>query len=130
MADSVGFDRETGAIITDWEHVSQSIGLSLTTPRFTRVMRRLFGSDLTGMIDAPMNSQNMLRVIRAVAEALQPRLIEVRQYGEPRFKLEKVQVNKAEASGRLTITVRGQYLPRGHLGDTTPAGIRQAEVRL
>ena len=130
MADSVGFDRETGAIITDWEHVSQSIGLSLTTPRFTRVMRRLFGSDLTGMIDAPMNSQNMLRVIRAVAEALQPRLIEGRQYGEPRFKLEKVQVNKAEASGRLTLTVRGQYLPRGHLGDTTPAGGRQTEVRL
>ncbi|MFT0892736.1 GPW/gp25 family protein [Pseudochelatococcus sp. G4_1912] len=130
MADSVGFDRETGAIITDWEHVSQSIGLSLTTPRFTRVMRRLFGSDLTGMIDAPMNSQNMLRVIRAVAEALQPRLIEGRQYGEPRFKLEKVHVNQAEASGRLTITVRGQYLPRGHLGDTTPAGVRGAEVRL
>ena len=130
MADSVGFDRETGAVITDWEHVSQSIGLSLTTPRFTRVMRRLFGSDLAGMIDAPMNSQNMLRVIRAVAEALQPRLIEGRQYGEPRFKLEKVQVNKADAYGRLTITVRGQYLPRGHLGDTTPAGNRQAEVRL
>ncbi|MFT0891004.1 GPW/gp25 family protein [Pseudochelatococcus sp. G4_1912] len=130
MADSVGFDRETGAVITDWEHVSQSIGLSLTTPRFTRVMRRLFGSDLTGMIDAPMNSQNMLRVIRAVAEALQQRLIEGRQYGEPRFKLEKVQVNRAEASGRLTITVRGKYLPRGHLGDTTSAGSRQTEVRL
>lgn len=130
MADSVGFDRHTGAVITDWEHVSQCIGMILTTPRLTRVMRRLFGSDLPGMIDAPMNDQNRLKLFRAVAEALRPRLVEGRQYGEPRFALESVQVVEAEATGRITIRVAGRYLPRGHLGDATAAGYQSVDIGL
>lgn len=130
MADSVGFDRTTGALIVGWEHVAECIVLILTTPRLTRVMRRLFGSDLPGMIDAPMNDQNRLRLFRAVAEALRPRLVEGRQYGEPRFALDSVQVVEAEASGRITVRVSGKYLPRGHLGDATQAGQRSIEATI
>ncbi|MFT0892954.1 GPW/gp25 family protein [Pseudochelatococcus sp. G4_1912] len=130
MPDSVGFDRMTGAVITDWDHVAQSIGVILTTPRFTRVMRRLFGSDLPSLIDAPMNDQNRLRLFRATAEALRPRLVEGRQYGEPRFALERVMVSNAQANGRIVIVVSGRYVPRGHVGDATPAGQKTLEVAL
>lgn len=113
-----------------WEHVAQCIGLILTTPRFTRVMRRLFGSDLPRMIDAPMNDMNRLRLFRAVAEALRPRLVEGRQYGEPRFALDSVQVVEAASTGRISIRVTGQYLPRGHRGDATPAGRSSTDIEL
>lgn len=130
MVSSVGFDRETGAVLADWDHVAQCIGLILTTPRYTRVMRRLFGSDLPVMVDAPMNDQNRLRLFRAVAEALRPRLVEGRQYGEPRFALESVQVVQTEALGRITIRVTGRYLPRGHLGNYTSGSHQSVDIGL
>lgn len=130
MADSVGIDRMTGQVITDWDHVRQSIAVILTTPRFTRVMRRLFGSGLPTLIDAPMNDRNVLNLYVACAEALQSRVVEGRQYGEPRFKLTNAAILRADADGRLTLLLVGQYMPRGHVGDNSVEREARLEVVL
>lgn len=130
MADSVGLDRETGQIIADWDHVQQSINMILTTPRYTRVMRRLFGSGLHSLVDAPMNDRNVLRLYVACAEALQSRIVEGRQYGEPRFRLTNVAILDVAASGGVRLLLVGTYIPRGHLGDLTEAREARVEVPL
>ncbi|MEW6257424.1 MAG: baseplate assembly protein [Pseudomonadota bacterium] len=119
MPDSVGFDRRTGKVITDWDHASQSITVIVTTLRGTRVQRRDFGSDDTALVDAPMNDRQLVAFFTAVAEALEPRLVEGHQLGEPRFLLRSVSVIEAGADGGITIGLVGYYVPRGHLGDTT-----------
>lgn len=113
MPDSVGINRRTGKVLTDWAHVVQSIEDILTTRVGTRVMRREYGSDLPKLIDAPMNDYSLLMFYVATAEALDE--------WEPRFQLLEVYFVDASAAGNTTLRLVGQYLPRGHLGDPTPA---------
>lgn len=130
MPDSVGMDRFTGRRLTDWEHTAQSIGIILTTPKFTRVMRRLFGCDAADLVDAPMTERVILAAYVATAEALEPRLVEGRQYGEPRFRLAWCRIADAAASGAISLVMGGVYYPRGHLGDFTPDATRTLTVDL
>ncbi|MFG1414052.1 GPW/gp25 family protein [Xanthobacter sp. VTT E-85241] len=131
MPDSVGFDRFTGRLLVDWDHVAQSITLLLTTRRMTRIMRRLFGSDIPGLIDAPMNDRTKIAAFVATADALEPRLVEGRQYGEPRFALVSVGVSQAAADGSITFVLEGYYVPRGHVGDgRAEDATRRLEVTL
>lgn len=46
MANSTGISAIAGAVMTDWDHVQQSIRKILSTPIGSRVMRRNFGSDI------------------------------------------------------------------------------------
>lgn len=113
MPDSLGLDRRTGKVLTDWAHVVQSIEDILTTRILTRVMRRDYGSDWPRLVDAPMNEQTLLLFYVTAAEAL--------DRWEPRFELVEVYFLDADASGRATLRLVGNYLPRGHKGDRTPA---------
>lgn len=117
---SSGFDRNTGKVLRDWPHVQQSVELILTTPKTTRVMRRLFGADLHTLIDSPMNSRVILAAFVAIAEALEPRESEGFQLGEPRFRLASVAIQDASAAGSIVFELTGVYYPRGHVGDFTP----------
>ena len=112
MADSAGVNRVTGEPLTDYYHVRQSIATILTTPIGSRVMRRDFGSELIELVDAAMNEVNVLRVYAATALAIAK--------WEPRFRVTGCSLDQADESGRLHLTISGQYLPRGHLGDFTP----------
>lgn len=109
---STGFNSETGAILTGFDHVEQSIGVILTTPIGSRVMRREFGSELIDLIDRPMIPKVILAVYVAVASALSK--------WEPRFALSNCQVTGTREDGTLSLTLTGTYYPRGHLGDFTP----------
>jgi len=113
MPDSAGMDRITGRIITDWKHVMQSIEDILTTRVLTRVMRRPYGSSWPKLIDAPMNEQTLLLFYVTAAEAL--------DQWEPRFELIEVYFLDANADGVAALRLVGNYLPRGHKGDRTPA---------
>lgn len=113
MPDSVGIDRRTGQVLTDWAHVVQSIEDIFTTRILTRVMLREYGSDHPRLVDAPMNEQSLLLFYVVAAEAL--------QRWELRFSLSVINYVEAEASGRVVLRLVGDYLPRGHLGDTTPS---------
>lgn len=94
-------DRETLRPIGEWEHVLQSIGMILTTPLRSRVMRREFGSDLSELIGRPMTPQIVMGVYAASALAI--------AQWEPRFALTGVEMNAASADGRLSLTVYGVF---------------------
>lgn len=110
----------SGAILSGWEHVEQSIGKILTTAIGTRVMRREFGSEVMALIDAPMTDRVVLALYVAIANSI--------ARWEPRFRLTAVAIDKAEATGVLTIQMRGDYFPRGHLGDFTVSSNKIADV--
>lgn len=114
MADSVGIDRRTGQVLTDWAHVVQSIEDILTTRVLSRVMLRQYGSELPELIDAPMNDRTVLLVYAAIATALDA--------WEPRLHLTDVNIAEAGSDGRITLLISGIYIPRGHYGDETQAG--------
>ena len=94
-------DRETLRPIGEWDHVLQSIGMILTTPLRSRVMRREFGSDLSELVGRPMTPQIVMAVYAASA-------IAIAQW-EPRFVLTGVEMGSAAADGRLSLTVYGVY---------------------
>jgi phage baseplate assembly protein W len=111
---STGFNRETGEVLRDFDHVRQSIGVILTTPIGSRVMRREFGSELFDLIDRPMTDRVILAIYAAAVMAI--------ARWEPRYALTGCRLTRAGADGVIGLELKGSYYPRGHLGDFTPAG--------
>ena len=109
MADSAGVSAATGKLLTDWQHVQQSITKILTTRLNTRVMRRDFGSELPDLIDAKMTGRNVLAVYSAAAAA-------IRKW-EPRFQVKSARLTRLTPQGVVALDLFGLYFPRGHLGD-------------
>lgn len=66
----IGMNRETGAAITDVEHIRQSLRDILITPQGTRVMRREYGSLLSVLIDQPQNPALRLKIMSACYMAI------------------------------------------------------------
>lgn len=120
MADSTGVNAATGAALTGWQHVQQSIKKILTTPIGSRVMRREFGSDLPDLVDTKMIQRNVLAVYSASATAI--------ARWEPRFRMRGGAVERAEPTGVLALVIYGTYFPRGHLGDYSVAEDATARV--
>lgn len=110
---SAGSNSETGALLADFDHVRQSIGIILTTPIGSRVMRREFGSELFDLIDRPMTARIILAIYAAAVLAI--------ARWEPRYAVTGIRLLDADAAGALSIEFAGTYYPRGHLGDFTPA---------
>lgn len=104
-----GASRFTGDELDGWRHLQQSLGDLLTTPIGTRVMRRDYGSRVPDLIDRPQGIDTVLEVTMALGEALEK--------WEPRFRLRIVSIDQAGPDGQFQIYVRGDYYPRGHLGD-------------
>lgn len=95
-----GMDATTGRAIDGMAHLNQSIGKCLTTPLFSRIMRRLFGSELLDLVDAPTNPATCVRLYAAVATVLMNQ--------EPRLKLTRVQLLlDPDNPGALVIDVQG-----------------------
>lgn len=82
MMHATGMSRNDGTLLTNDEHLRQSIHDILTTPLGTRLMRREYGSLLPFLIDSPANDATRLRLMAATATAL------IRW--EPRIKVSKV----------------------------------------
>lgn len=96
----IGMDATTGKALDGTEHLAQSIGKILTTPRGTRPMRRDFGSDLFDLIDRPINAANLMLMRAATALA-------IRQW-EPRILIGKIGIAGTFADGTLTISIAGK----------------------
>ena len=112
-----GMDRRTGAVLSDWPHVAQSIEVILTTRIGERMFRRVFGSQVPKLLGEPLTNPTIVRFFAAVIAAI--------ELWEPRFRVRSIDVidgNSAERlrAGRLALKIRGEYRPRGHLGDPTP----------
>jgi phage baseplate assembly protein W len=101
-----GIHALTGKRLGGMAHLRQSIRDILTTPIGTRVMRRDYGSRLARLVDAPINSDTILEMYAATAEALRA--------NEPRFKLHKARIVSA-VPGRIEMDLTGEYLPEGRI---------------
>ena len=113
---SAGMDRESGRILTDYDHVAQSIGKVLTTQITERVMREWFGFPGFAMLGESMNRRNLARFLQLIAIALTKRQLNGLP-AEPRFRVVKVVPVSTARDGNFECRVEGEYLPRGHLGD-------------
>jgi phage baseplate assembly protein W len=107
-----GIDRRTGRPLRGWAHVVQSLEDIFTTRKMTRVMRRLYGSDVPLYIDAPSNSETLIALRVALAEAC--------LLWEPCFEPRHVGLVAMDASGATRVALVGTYYPNGHRGDRTP----------
>lgn len=89
----IGLNRDTAARLTDDDHLSQSLADILFTPIGSRVMRRSYGSALPALIDAPVNSETVVDLFAAVADAIDA--------WEPRITLRRVEITEASDAGRM-----------------------------
>lgn len=97
-----GMDRQTGEPIGTMAHLRQSIQDILTTPLGTRVGRREYGSRLPNLVDLPISAGLKVDITTASADAL--------GLWEPRFKLSRVHIASANASGKMELGFEGDYL--------------------
>lgn len=69
----LGMNRDTGAAITDTEHIRQSVRDILLMPEGSRIARREYGSLLSVLIDQPQNNVVRLQVMAAAYGAAEAR---------------------------------------------------------
>ena len=114
-------NHDTGGVVEGWAHVVQSIQTILGTRLNTRVFRRQFGSQVSNMVDAPLNDASIISLYVAVAEAI--------DRWEPRFELTDVNV-AASSDGVITMVLSGNHLPRAHLGDLSTINDETQTIRV
>ena len=112
----VGIDAKTGRCLFGWDHCLQSIITILTTELGERVQLRGFGSVVPNLIDRPQTTETSIDLYVATAQALEPRIVEGRQLGEPGFVLLRANVD-AGTPGEVKLEVGGVFFENGHLGD-------------
>ena len=98
-----GMSRQTGKAIEGLDHIRQSIADILGTRKGERIMLPEYGSEVPDVIDAPMNAGAAVDAFMAVAEAL--------DRWEPRFRLERIQMTEATATGRAGFLLTGRVVP-------------------
>jgi phage baseplate assembly protein W len=92
-------NRHTGNALDELGHLRQSIADILTTPVGSRVMRRQYGSQLSELIDQPLNDHTRLRAYAATNLAL--------MRWEPRVRLSRIQLAQGSIQGRAVLDVDG-----------------------
>jgi phage baseplate assembly protein W len=133
-----GVDRNTGRIISGWDHVEQSIEVIFATPFHQRVLRRWVGSFVPHILGESAVPRIITRFFWAIATAI--------DLWEPRYRVKQVffmgdALNQETASllgahsslaaadllrlGQAIFRQEGVYFPRGHVGDFTPYHQRQ-----
>lgn len=101
----IGMNATTGRALSGLDHLYQSIGKILTTPRGSRLQRREFGADLFSLIDAPNNPATRVRVYAAAATAL------MRQ--EPRLQLRRFSLSDLGSDGSVVFDIEGTATDTG-----------------
>jgi phage baseplate assembly protein W len=114
-----GINRRTGQPLSGWPHVVQSLGLLFTTHVGSRLMRRHFGAEAPTLLGENLTPATILRFANSIVVAT--------EFWEPRFRIRKIDMARDANSpehlrlGRVSMAIRGEYRPRGHFGDPTPA---------
>lgn len=122
---SAGIDMRTGRVLTDFDHVVQSVRIIFSTRLGSRVMLRWFGSGLPELLGRRIVPATVSRYITLIALSIFA--------WEPRLQVVAVRTGgntaNAVALGELTFEVLCYYRPRGHLGDfTIEGGLRRIGV--
>lgn len=96
-------DPDTGEWISGWPRCRKAIMKILTTRLRTRIMRLWWGSEFLDAQDRPGNMEVMTRSLGDAIKA-------INDY-EPEFLITGVTIDEFGASGAITFTVNGIYLP-------------------
>jgi phage baseplate assembly protein W len=124
---SVGIHPETGKVIVGWERTSASLVKCITTELRSRVERRDFGSNVPNLLDKPQNDEAVMDFYMAVVEAIEPRFVNGRVYGEPCFELSDISLDLSDIANPV-IALNGVEYPDAHLGDFTKARKRRLDL--
>jgi phage baseplate assembly protein W len=133
----VGVDRKTWRPIFGFNHVFMSMTALFETRYHERVLRRWVGSLVPHLLGELATIQNITRFYFAFGTSL--------DLFEPGFQIRRVYVRKApqdnpEAeplalntvnklrAGAIRFQHDGVFMPRGHLGDPTPADRRHVNL--
>ena len=112
---SFGINAQTGAAITGWDHVVQSLRDVFLTRFGARIMREWYGSLVPEALGRNIARAEMLPVIASITSAI--------EQWEPRFVVVDVSIDGSAArAGSLVIVINGQFRPRALLGDVTVEG--------
>ncbi len=109
-------DATTGRTLSGWPHVLQSVGTIFDTRIGERVMRRPFGAGNLTLL-----GRRLVPQILALYRLLHILALE---RWEPRVRVRHVDISgtvEELRAGAIRSRVTVDYLPRGHLGDTTVA---------
>lgn len=94
----IGMSRNEGQVITDTDHLHQSVRDILLTPQGSRLARREYGSLLSALIDQPQNPALRLQIMSAVYVAL--------NRWEPRLTLDSITIN-GNFDGSMVVELTG-----------------------
>jgi hypothetical protein len=114
---TTGIDRRTGAPLSGWAHVEQSIEVILTSPLGSRVMRRSFGFLGLGLLGRNLTPSAAIAFCSALAVAI--------MRWEPRFRPTWFGVDATRTTaegmtqGKIGLTIEGDYFPGALDGDFT-----------
>lgn len=114
-----GMNRVTGASLSGWDHVVQSLEVIFTTRFNERVMREWFGSLVPTILGQTMIEKNLLKFFYSIGVAI--------EIWEPRFKLVKINVTKLDSTGSLSFSLDGEYFPDALIGNYT-SNIRRSLI--
>lgn len=120
----VGINADTGEVLVGWPHCAQSIRDIFRTELDERVQRRPYGAEMDRVIDRPQNEETVIDLYQMAAEALEPRIVEGHQYGEPGFVLLRAGLD-ASTPGTVNLLLSGVFFENGHLGDFSIASEQQ-----
>lgn len=98
-----GMNRDTGAALSERDHILQSLRTLILTPVGSRIKRRDYGSVIPHLIDQPLNSATLLRLYSATAAAI--------LHWEPRVTLKSISLSidlKGAATLDIDMTINGQ----------------------
>ena len=115
---SVGIDRYTGRVLTDLDHVRQSVSTLFSTRLGARVMRRFYGFVGLALLGrANLTPTELLRFTAAIHLAIElwePRLDSLRVTYPDRDN----GTDKAR-QGKVGMVMRARYYPHALQGDRT-----------
>jgi phage baseplate assembly protein W len=118
-----GINKDTGRVLSGWQHVLQSLEVIFSTRFGERVLIRWFGSFVPLLLGETMTQPTVLRFWTAICIAV--------DLWEPRFKITKITPTGTPEDmrvGKIGFIIDGVYRPRGHLGDLTPDGPRRITI--
>lgn len=95
----LGMSQSNGKVITDTDHLRQSVRDILLTPQGSRIARREYGSLLSVLIDQPQNPALRLQIMSAVYMAL--------SRWEPRMTLDSITIS-SNFDGSMLVDLTGQ----------------------
>lgn len=113
---SLGINRFTGAAITDWESVLQSVDVIFDTDIGEEVMLREFGGGMRRFLGRKLTPDILALVSAVVALCL--------TIWEPRLRVVRTSIAPSAEEirqGEVSFVIEVAYRPRGHLGDFTEA---------